>query len=107
MNQLTFHPTGEARSTALTAVPGPVAVDTFGGRIHVEWDAEAAVTPLGQLPFFIDFLQVSGRFEPWVASCPLTADQSQCPQQPRYPGHRRVGHSRGPSALCAHQRPAR
>ena len=53
MNQLTFHPAGETQSTALTAVPGPVAVDTFGGRIHVEWDAEAAVTPLGQLPFFI------------------------------------------------------
>ncbi len=45
MNQLTFHPAGETRSTALTVVPGPVAVDTFGGRIHVEWDAEAAVTP--------------------------------------------------------------
>ncbi|MFZ1537185.1 MAG: hypothetical protein WAT23_07365 [Chromatiaceae bacterium] len=53
MNKLTFHPTGEARSTALTAVPGPVAVDTFGGRVHVEWDSEAAVTPLGQLPFFM------------------------------------------------------
>ncbi len=51
MNKLTFHPTGEARSTALTVVPGPVAVDTFGGRIPVEWDAEAAVTPLGQVAF--------------------------------------------------------
>ena len=28
-------------------------VDTFGGRIHVEWDPQAAVTPLGQLAFFI------------------------------------------------------
>ncbi len=50
MNQLPFHPPGEAPSTALTVVSGPVAVDTFGGRIHVEWDAQAAVTPLGQLP---------------------------------------------------------
>jgi hypothetical protein len=79
MNQLTFHPPGETRSTALTVVPGPVAVDTFGGRIHVEWDAEAAVTPLGQLPFFIDFLQVSGRFEPWVASCLLTLTSPNAP----------------------------
>ena len=79
MNKLTFHPAGEAPSTALTAVPGPVAVDTFGGRIHVEWDAQAAVTPLGQLPFFIDFLQVSGRFEPWVASCPLTLTSPNAP----------------------------
>jgi hypothetical protein len=37
-----------------------VAVDTFAGRIHVEWDPEAAVTPMGQLPFFIEFLKVSG-----------------------------------------------
>lgn len=72
MNQLPFNPPGEAPSSALTVVLGPVAVDTFGGRIHVEKDAEAAVTPLGQLPFFIEFLKVSGRFEPWVASFPLT-----------------------------------
>jgi len=79
MNQLPFHPPGEAPSTALPVVSGPVAVDTFGGRIHVEWDAQAAVTPLGQLPFFIDFLQVSGRFEPWVASCPLTLTSPNAP----------------------------
>ena len=30
-----------------------LSVDTFGGRVHVEWDPQAAVTPLGQLPFFI------------------------------------------------------
>jgi len=51
---------------------GAIALDTFGGRIHVEWDPAAAVTPLGQLPFFIEFLTVSGLFETWVAECPLT-----------------------------------
>jgi hypothetical protein len=48
-----------------------VAVDTFGGRIHVEWSPEAAVTPLGQLPFFVEFLKTAELFEPWVADCPL------------------------------------
>jgi hypothetical protein len=48
-----------------------IALDTFGGRIHVEWDPAAAVTPLGQLPFFIEFLKVSGVFAAWVADCPL------------------------------------
>jgi hypothetical protein len=48
-----------------------VVVDTFGGRIHVEWDPTAAVTPLGQLPFFTDYLQVSGLFDPWVEQCPV------------------------------------
>ena len=28
---------------------GRVVVDAFGGRIHVEWDDSAPVTPLGQI----------------------------------------------------------
>jgi hypothetical protein len=48
-----------------------LAVETFGGRIHVEWDPQAAVTPLGQLTFFIDFLKTAELFEPWVEDCPL------------------------------------
>lgn len=48
-----------------------LAVETFGGRIHVEWDPQAAVTPLGQLAFFIEFLKLGNLFEPWVAECPL------------------------------------
>jgi hypothetical protein len=36
----------------------------------VEWDPQAPVTPLGQLVFFAQFLQTSGRFERWVADCP-------------------------------------
>ena len=34
-----------------------VSLDSFAGPVHVEWDTEAALTPLGQLPFFIDFLK--------------------------------------------------
>ncbi len=60
MNDLILHPMGECDTAALVPVAGPVAVDTFGGRIHVEWDSQAAVTLLGQLPFFTEFLQVSG-----------------------------------------------
>ncbi|MDF0666213.1 MAG: hypothetical protein P0119_09085 [Nitrospira sp.] len=63
---------GEATRKALAGQNGAIALDTFGGRIHVEWDPAAAVTPLGQLPFFIEFLKVSGLFEAWVADCPLT-----------------------------------
>ena len=39
-----------------------VAVDTFGGRVHVEWDPAGAATPLGQLAFFIEFLKVGGLY---------------------------------------------
>ena len=38
-----------------------VKVDTFGGTVHVEWDPDAAVTPLGHLAFFAEYLKVSGR----------------------------------------------
>lgn len=62
---------GEAKRKALARQNQPIALDTFGGRIHVEWDSAAAVTPLGQLPFFIDFLKVSGLFDAWVVDCPL------------------------------------
>ena len=53
------------------ASAGSVVADTFAGRIHVEWDSRAAVTPLGQLPFFIEFLKQGGLFDGFVADCPL------------------------------------
>ena len=62
---------GEAKRKALVGSRQSIALDTFGGRIHVEWDPVASVTPLGQLPFFIEFLKVSGLFDAWVADCPL------------------------------------
>src|SRR5438270_472880 len=34
--------------------------DTFGGRVHVRWDAAEPVTPLGQLPFFVEYLKQGG-----------------------------------------------
>ena len=37
-------------------------MDGFSGRVHVEWDAEAAVTPLGQLAFFVAFVKQGGLF---------------------------------------------
>ena len=63
---------GEAKRKALASRQQPITLDTFGGRIHVEWDPIAAVTALGQLPFFIALLNVSGVFDAWVANCPLT-----------------------------------
>jgi hypothetical protein len=81
MNDPIFHPAGETETGALVAFAGPVPVDTFGGRVHVEWDPQAAVTPLGQLPFFTEFLQVSGLFDPWVESCPLFLTSPNAPSK--------------------------
>ena len=81
MNEPNRHPTGESENAALVPYAGPVPVDTFGGRVHVEWDPQAAVTPLGQLPFFTEFLQVSGLFDPWVESCPLLLTSPNAPNK--------------------------
>src|SRR5215470_6653588 len=43
-------PLGEQPAVEKGAV-APIVADTFAGRIHVEWDGSATVTPLGQLPF--------------------------------------------------------
>ena len=63
---------GEAKQKAFARQKQAIALDTFGGRVHVEWDPSAAVTPLGQLAFFIEFLKVSGLFDSWVSDCPLS-----------------------------------
>ena len=60
------HPQGESLSQAFSISSSPIPVDTYGDRVHVEWDPQATVTPLGQLPFFIEFLKTADLFAPWV-----------------------------------------
>jgi len=62
---------GERKSTSLVGKKEAIALDTFGGRIHVKWDPAAVVTPLENLPFFMEFLNVNGLFDAWVTDCPL------------------------------------
>lgn len=66
-----IHPGGEYRESKEITKVTPVAVDTYDGRLHVEWDPQAAVTPLGQLPFFIEFLKTTKLFDELIESCPL------------------------------------
>lgn len=74
------HPDGEHALVDPVREGGPVAVDTFGGRVHVEWDPQAPVTPLGQLPFFIEYLRLGGLFDPWVADCPRRSTSPNAPK---------------------------
>jgi len=46
MQDLMPHLKDETESKAVIPVADTVAVDTFGGRLHVEWNPQAAVTPL-------------------------------------------------------------
>ncbi|MFO1160238.1 MAG: hypothetical protein U1E60_15460 [Reyranellaceae bacterium] len=56
-----------------------VIAETFAGQVHVEWDESAAVTPLGQLPFFVEFLKQAGLFDAWVADSPLRFTSPNAP----------------------------
>ena len=57
-----------------------MALDSFGGRIHVRWAPDEAVTPLGQFPFFIDVLKQANLFEPYVEDCPLQFSSPNAPE---------------------------
>ena len=72
-------PTGDSLSTLKSTLLESVEVDTFDGKVHVEWDPTAAVTPIGQLPFFIQFLKLGNRFTPWVNDCPLNYTSNNAP----------------------------
>ena len=75
------HRAGEQSSVVANERPGGVDLDSFFGPVRVEWDHEAALTPLGQLPFFIDFLKASGLFDALVADCPLRYGSPNAPKK--------------------------
>jgi len=72
---------GEQHELMIPSSNGRIGIDTYAGKIHVEWDPQAAVTPLGQLPFFISFLKVSGLYDDFVASCPLLYTSPNAPDR--------------------------
>ena len=74
------HPPGERSAGDLEAVPDQLTVDSFAGKISVQWAPQEAVTPLGQLPFFIDFLKQSGLFEQLVREAPLSYTSPDAPR---------------------------
>jgi len=98
---LSAHLTGEQSLVVATAPSGNVDLDSFFGPVRVEWDHEAALTPLGQLPFFIHFLKTSGLFDALVADCPLRYRSPNAPAKrdvlgttmlSMLAGHRRYAH---------------
>jgi Transposase DDE domain group 1 len=95
------HPAGEQSPVEDIGLPRGIDLDSFAGPVHVEWDRDAAMTPLGQLPFFIDFLKASGLFDALVADCPLHYTSPNAPSKrdlvgttmlSMLAGHRRYAH---------------
>jgi hypothetical protein len=102
---LPSHPMGESsinpKSPQSVSKNRELLVDTYGGIVHVEWDPNAAVTSLGQLPFFIEFLKLGGLFDSWVEDCPLDMTSRNAPSKVNVlgtlllsilSGHRRYAH---------------
>jgi len=76
-----IHPEGDTKPSFKKREICALVADTFDGKIHIEWDPQAQVTPLGQLPFFIQFLKVGCLFEPWVDECPLNYASNNAPKK--------------------------
>lgn len=76
-----IHPEGEPNKAGLDESNAVGSLDTFAGKVHVRWVPEAAVSSLGLLPYFIEFLKVSGRFDAWAADCPLEYTSGNAPQK--------------------------
>jgi len=77
----TVHPQGEEEIPEKKALSTAVEVETYAGKVHVEWDPTAAVTPIGQLAFFIEFLKLGHRFDRWVEDCPLSYVSNNAPKK--------------------------
>jgi Transposase DDE domain group 1 len=92
------HLEGEELKSVREAVEGETSLDTFAGKIHVKWAPEAAVSSLGQMPFFIEFLKTSGLFDALVEDCPL------CYTSPNAPNKRDVLGTLVLSVLAGHWR---
>jgi len=75
-----IHPAGEQLPVELPTPTGPTMLDTFAGPVRVEWDPSSALTPLGQLAYFAQFLKVSGRLDAAIGDCPLAFTSPNAPE---------------------------
>ncbi len=49
------HPKGEPKELSKKCSTTSLEVDTFEGKIHVEWEPDASVTPMGSYHFLFSF----------------------------------------------------
>ena len=56
-----------------------ISLETYGGKVHVEWDPQGAVSLLGQLPFVIEFFKVSDLYDNFITTCPLVYSSPNAP----------------------------
>src|ERR1017187_6684086 len=75
------HPEGELQISGNPVPELGASVDTFAGKVNVRWVPEAAVSGLGLMVFFIEFLKTSGLFDKFVEDCPLSYTSANAPEK--------------------------
>jgi hypothetical protein len=75
------HPEGEVKEVGGSAESENCTVETYAGKLRIRWDDSAAVTAMGQMPVFIDFLKTTGLWDEFVADCPLRYKSPNAPSQ--------------------------
>jgi hypothetical protein len=73
------HPEGEMEKRESGGASEDCAVETYAGKLRIRWDDSAAVTAMGQMPVFIDFLKTSGLWDGFLADCPLRYTSPNAP----------------------------
>lgn len=56
-------------------------VQTPSGKVQVRWETASASTPMGQLAFFIEFLELTGLWPRWQDTCPLSYASPNAPSK--------------------------
>ena len=74
------HPEGESRLTPAGAFEGTAFRDTYAGPVQIRWAPAEEITPLGQLPYLIDFLKQAGLFDAFVQDAPLSYASNNRPR---------------------------
>ena len=73
------HPMGEVGKTNGIEDSERCTIDSYAGKVHIRWDETAAVTAMGQMPVFVDFLKTSGLWDGFIADCPLRYKSPNAP----------------------------
>ena len=74
------HPLGEVGKTEGIEDRDRCTIDSYAGKVHIRWDETAAVTAMGQMPVFVDFLKTSGLWDGFLADCPLLYKSPNAPR---------------------------
>ena len=72
-----IHPMGECREVVQSEANYATTVDSFSGKIHIEWDSDVSVTSIGQLAFFIEHRECADNVPPYSFAVQVNQHQQK------------------------------